>query len=162
MPLHDDAERIIRRNLELLQRGERVKPVTIGELTDKQLDELNKARNSRNLPTVNKTVLFVGTHPYNSRVRGDGYSIDDVVEQIKSAMSEQSVIVSHPKMTALVNKGGRKDRDGKLIKDRAVLECTNRNPRIEMLSIIPEGDGRAPHQKQKDKSRVSAALSSNV
>ena len=144
MPLNADAERLIRANLEQIQRGERVRIVTIGELTDKQLEALNRARDQRNLPPVHKEVVFLGRHLYTSRIAGDGYSIEEVIEQITSAMRDDSVINSHPKMNALINKIGRKDATGNVVKDKAVLECTSRSPKIELLSVVPEGDGRAP------------------
>src|SRR5664280_3824090 len=93
---------------------------------------------------VHREVVFLGKHLYASRIVGNGYSIEEVIEQIVSAMRDDSVIESHPKMNALINKGGRKDAAGNIVRDKAVLECTNRNPRIELLSVVPEGDGRAP------------------
>ncbi len=98
MPLHQNAIGLIHSNLEVLQRGERVKPIVIGTLTDVQLRVINHERAARThpLPPVIAEVLFMGRHIYKSRIERDGYTIDDVLIQIESAMDSGSVVARSP------------------------------------------------------------------
>ena len=114
----------------------------IGTLTERQLGAINQARQSRAnpLPVVIAEVLFFGKHIYQSRMVGDGYTIDDVLEQVASAMDSVSRFIPTSKAAAIQNYTGRVDRYGSIVRDMAVFECTARHPRPELLSVIPKGD----------------------
>ena len=125
MPLYAHAIELIRANLEALQRGERVKTVSIGTLTPSQLTAINSNRITHNaaLPPVCAEVVFLGGHVYRSRIVGDGYSIDDVIDQIVSAMDEASQLVGNLPMQAVENPTVRLDRYGNQVHDRAILSA---------------------------------------
>jgi hypothetical protein len=138
---------LIRANLEALQRRERrIRPVAIGTLTDAQLAALNreraKAKNPR-APVVAE-ILFVGHHVYKRRHIEDGYTIEDIADQIASALDEKAVFLVTDYMTALENPIEREDRYGNQVRDRAVLECTRLHPRPELFSVVPKGDRIKP------------------
>jgi hypothetical protein len=144
MPLSVNALDLLRVNLDQIRAGQRVKLVTIGILTPEQHSSINAIRLTEGLPEIAAEVVFIGHHIYKSRIAGDGYSIDDVVEQIASAMGIASVVLKTGKMTAMENPNPRADRYGNWIKDRAVFECSARHPRPELFSIVPKGDLRKP------------------
>lgn len=85
MPLSDGALALIRANLEAVQKGNRARPVVIGSLTDPQLAAINDERRARGYPTIVAEVVFMGCHVYASRIERDGYTIDDVLDQIATA-----------------------------------------------------------------------------
>ncbi len=85
MPLYSNAERVIRENLAAASQGIKPQTVTIGELSATQLLSWNTVRVKNHLSAVDGTVFFRGTHIYQSRIVRDGYTVDDVVLQIKSA-----------------------------------------------------------------------------
>ncbi len=153
MPLYPNAQSLIRANLEALQNGKRVKGVAIGTLTATQLNAINAERAAEGgaLPPILEEVIFFGSHAYQSRVLQDGYTIDDVVDQVMSAMDAQSVVVTSTRMTTIQNPIPRADRYGNQIRDKAVLECTRRHPRAELFTVVPKGDTNKP-QKQKSRS----------
>jgi molybdopterin biosynthesis enzyme len=104
MPLYPNADALIRANLEAFQRGERVKPVAIGTLTEQQLAVLNVYRTEElGLPPNVAEVIFIGKHVYDRRVVDDGYTIEDAVEQVMSAMDAQSIVVTGIKLTTMQN-----------------------------------------------------------
>lgn len=72
----------------------------------------------------------------------NGYSIDDVLDQIQSALAEQAKLIPTHRSTVLQNHTNRIDRYGNVVHDEAVLECTARNPRAQLYSVIPKGDGK--------------------
>jgi len=82
MPLSNEACRLIRANLEDLQSGKRARLVVIGTLTEAQLGGINQQRQGPNHPPIVAEIVFVGHHVYKSRIRGDGYTIEDVIQQI--------------------------------------------------------------------------------
>jgi hypothetical protein len=150
MPLYPQASALIRANLEAIQNGHKVKPVAIGTLTYGQLEAINQHRLSHNrtLPPIVAEVIFIGSHIYQSRVARDGYSIDDVIDQIVSAMDAASGLVGNLPMQTIENPAPRTDRYGNRIHDRAVFECMSRHPRPELFSVVPKGDrNRPPKQK---------------
>ena len=151
MPLYPHAVDLIRENLEQIARGRKVKPVAIGALTEDQLNAINRHRQQQNpnLPAVIGEVLLFGSHIYKSRCIRDGYTIDDVIDQIVSAMDSQSVLVENLPMQAIENPIERDDRYGNLVHDRAVFECMGRRPRPELYSVMPKGDRIRPIEKQK-------------
>ncbi len=108
-------------------------------------------------------VVFVGRHIYERRILFDGYSIDDVVLQIVSAMADSAVIRMSQKMTALQSTQKRSDGYGNDVTDEAVLECTGKYPRPELYSVIPKGDDIKPGpQQQTEKGRDEATPSVEV
>jgi|SRR5271166_2303241 len=153
MPLYSHALALVRANLEAIQEGRKVKPVAIGRLTDDQREAINRHRLSRNqtlLPIVAE-VVFIGSHIYQSRVVRDGYCIDDVIDQIVSAMDAASKLIGNLPMQTIENPAPRADRYGNQIHDRAVFECMSKHPRPELFSVVPKGDKIRP-LKQKGRS----------
>lgn len=146
MPLYPNGLALIRANLEAIQRGQRVHAVAIGTLTADQLAGINSSRATEPnpLPPVIDEVLFIGLHVYKSRVIRDGYSIEEVIEQIESAMGAASVFIETHTMTAIQNQTERADRYGNRVKDRAIFECTTKHPRPELFSVMPKGDNIKP------------------
>lgn len=147
MPLNPDARQILRASLVMLAQGEKPLVVTIGYLTVEQHTTINEHRATQKLPALESAeVVFLGRHLYNSRVVTDGYTIDDILDQIESAMSANSMVIATHKMTALKNKTARNDRYGNLVCDEAVFELTQRRPKAELLSVIPKGDKNKPQR----------------
>jgi hypothetical protein len=150
MPLYPQAIALIRANLEAIRNGQRAKPVAIGRLTDAQLKAINQHRMAHNatLPPIIAEVILIGSHIYQSRITRDGYTIDDVIDQIASAMDSASGLIGNLPMQTIENPAPRKDRYGNQIHDRAVFECMSRHPRPELFSVVPKGDKfRPPKQK---------------
>lgn len=142
MPLYENAIDIIKSNLEQLQNGERPKFVAIGKLTNEQLESINKKQVEKGLPIVQcNEILYMGRHHYESRVLKDGYTISDLIKQIESALSENSVIENN-KVLKSTNK--RNDGYGNMVEDWAVFEMTAKRPRMELFSVIPKGDNNKP------------------
>jgi type IV secretory pathway VirJ component len=142
MPLYANALDLIRANLELVKAGEKPRVVSIGYLTETQHQAINAIRTKEGKPLLAEPmVLFMGRHLYESR-SAQGYTIDDMVAQVASAMSEQSIAEAHHKMTGIRNHTPRDDGYGKQVKDLGVFELYARRPKAELLSVIPKGDGR--------------------
>jgi hypothetical protein len=142
MPLYENAAALIRANLEQFRPDVKVKvkAVAIGTLSDVQLAAIHAKQQEEELPLITGEVLFIGWHIYKSRVLRDGYTIDDVVDQIVSGMSCDSVVLEDASMTAMENPNARLDRYGNDVRDRVVFECTSRHPRPELFGVIPKGD----------------------
>jgi hypothetical protein len=142
LPLYEHAIDLIRANLEQLAKGNKVRPVAIGTLTEMQLAAINHSRQFRSnpMPPVIAEVLFIGQHIYNSRVVRDGYSLEDVIEQIASAMDSAAVFIPTSRAAAIQNHIARRDAYGNSVQDMAIFECTARHPRPELFSIVPKGD----------------------
>ena len=130
--------------MEQIRDGQKPKLVVIGTLTANQLAEINANRHVQELPPIIGEVVFVGKHIYKSRVVQDGYTIEDVLDQIVSAMECVAVVVQTLKMTGMENPTPRLDRYGNHVRDRAVFECSARHPRPELLSVMPKGDTIKP------------------
>jgi hypothetical protein len=145
MPLVDGAEKHIRKNLQYIRNGRKAHPKVIARLTDAQLAKLNEERASRGFPPMRPEVLFVGQHIYDSRIVKDGYSVDDVLAQIASALDEASIFHVNPR-TALVSSTTRDDGYGNSVQDQGIFECSVRYPKPELQSVIPKGD----HIKPRD------------
>jgi len=144
MPLHTNSKPLIRINLHLIASGERAKVVSIGTLTEAQHQAVNAHRAQEGLPALeNPEILFLGRHLYNSR-SADGYTIDDMLAQIESALSAESEVVPTQKMTGLRNPTAREDGYGNHVHDVAILELTARRPKAELFSAIPRGDHIKP------------------
>lgn len=148
MPLYENAAALIRANLEQFRPDvkARVKAVAIGTLSDVQLAAIHAKQTESGLPLIVAEVLFVGWHIYKSRVLRDGYTIDDVVEQVVSGMSCDSVVLEDASMTAMENPNTRLDKYGNVVRDRVVFECMARHPRPELFSVIPKGDFVKPRK----------------
>ena len=144
MPLYPNGEHQIRKNLGKVSKGITPYPVKVGKLTDAQLADLNNERSNRKMKPMKGEIVFVGRHMYERRVLADGYSIDDVVKQIVSALDEKSVVRMSPKMTAIQSSQLREDEYGNKVRDEAVLECTMKYPKPELYSVIPKGDDIKP------------------
>ncbi len=147
MPLLANAKDLILKNLLKVHHGRRAKPVVIGSLTDVQLAALNTERQQRGFKPMIAELVFVGNHIYDSRVREDGYSFDDVIAQVYSAMHETAILSHSPKMSGLVSSAKRDDGYGNNVTDNGVLECSMRFPRPELYSVIPKGDYNKPPKK---------------
>ena len=156
MGLHQDAESLIRSNLELaarwfaLERTARPRQpiVRIGELSEVQLTTINQQRQEEELPPVVAAVLFDGRHLYESRCIEDGYTIDEVIEMISVAFSDEAR-VAPGWSTVLISPTIRVNNAGKSVRDEAVFECHGKLPHPELLSVIPRGDGKDHSTKKK-------------
>jgi hypothetical protein len=148
MPLYPNAKVLIRKNLHALQAGERAPRVAIGRLTRPQIEAVNAQQAAKGLPLSIDEVIFVGRHIHKSRILGDGYTIEDVLDQIESAMGEGAQVIANNYMTAIRNPTVRADRLGNLVHDEAILECSRYRPNPEVFSVVPKGDKIKP-QKQK-------------
>jgi len=144
MPLSDGASALIRANLEQLQRGNRARLVVIGTLTDAQLCAINDERRAHGYPPMVAEIVFIGRHVHQSRIERDGYSVDDVLDQIASAMDAAAVVIQTAGMTAMENPASRADRYGNAVRDRLIFECSARHPRPELFSVVPKGDHIKP------------------
>ncbi|WP_204526586.1 hypothetical protein [Cronobacter sakazakii] len=152
VPLYDNAKPTLRAHIEAIQRGEKVPVIVIGELTEEQFNEIRKMQLEKELPLLeSKEILYLGKHNYNSRTK-DGYCIEDIILQIESALSPDS-IVNATRGTILENPHPRIDGYGNAVNDRAVLEMTSRRPKTELFSVMPKGDLIKPQ---------AAASSTNV
>ncbi len=149
MPLYGDAESRIRFNLTRIATGERAPSIEIGFLTETQFTELNTGRSSLGLHLLEQNeILFVGRHLYNSRSK-DGYTVDDMIEQIVSALSPLSVVNIGPTWSRIDNPVPRSDRYGNIVNDRGVFEMTAKKPRAELFSVMPKGDAIKPIKTKK-------------
>lgn len=151
MPLNPTAKDAIRANLERVAKGEKPKPIDIGELTPTQFAEINAYRSEHGLPAlVSAVVCYVGKHHWEGRSL-QGYSIEEMLTQIESAMSEHSIVQMNGNQTAMQNMAWRDNGDGKMVRDKATFELMQQKPKAELLSVIPKGDGRPDMRKKKRK-----------
>jgi hypothetical protein len=148
LPLYPDARNLIRKNLEALQIGQRVPRIAVGRLTKIQIETVNAQQSAEDLPLSIEEVVFVGRHIHKRRILKDEYTIDDVIDQIDSALSEGAEVIANDYMTAIRNPIARIDRLGDKINDEAILECSKYRPNPDVFSVIPKGDKIKP-QKQK-------------
>jgi hypothetical protein len=146
MPLAPDGEALIRKNLLKIRRGKKAQQYIIGRFTEAQLTVINAQRAQRGWEPLVADILFNGRHVYESRCKRDGYSIDDVVVQIISALSATSIPHLDRASTVLRAPTERDDGHGHKVRDEAVFECTNRHPNAELFSVAPKGDGKEPHK----------------
>jgi hypothetical protein len=142
MPLYDNGLDLVRANLEAIARGEKVRILAIGALTGAQLAAINASRATLPYPAdpIIAEIKFLGRHISKSRITQDGYTVDDVLDQVASALADGAVLVKTQKATVLQNRVPRMDRYGSLVQDQAVLECTTRHPWPELFSVIPKND----------------------
>ncbi len=124
-----------------------MRPVVIGTLTDAQLAAINDERRAGRYPPIGKDVVFMGRHVYTSRIERDGYTIDDVIDQIISGMDSAAVVLRSPTMTAMENPVERMDQYGNSVRDRVIFECAGRYPRPELL--LSHTERRRPLKAEK-------------
>jgi hypothetical protein len=121
--------------------------ITIGEFTQTQFAYINLGRRKLDLHELAENrIVFIGRHLYTSRSQ-DGYSIDDIVTQIRSALSADAVAQIQKSMSCTQNPNPRDDGYGNAVRDRAIFEMTARKPRAELYSVIPKGDAKKPKEK---------------
>ncbi len=145
MPLFDNAEYLIRANLEQLAANKRVRAVEIGTFTLEQFEAINRLKQGQGLPPLEDPgIVFIGSHAYKSRVVRDGYTIDDMVLQIMAALAVTSICKSSPTMTALQSTVRRDDGYGNEVLDEVIFELTQRKPKAELYSVVPKGDRNKP------------------
>lgn len=144
MPLYADGVDRIRFSLLKLQAGERAPLTGIGFLTDAQFEDLNTRRAGFDLHLLEQNeIIFMGRHMYASRSK-DGYTVDDIIDQIASALSHDSVMDISDTWSCIDNPTARADRYGNSVHDRGVFEMTAKKPRAELYSVIPKGDNNKP------------------
>lgn len=140
-----DVDSQIRENLNCIDRGDRAKFITIGYFTDIQFRDINNYRAKYNLPALlSNEIIYMGRHHYNSRVIRDGYSIDDLIEQIKNSLNKDSVVVINKKGSCLQSAHARDDGYGNTVTDFAVFEFTAHKPKAELFCVVPRGDTIKP------------------
>lgn len=155
MPLYDHIKITLRSHLEAISRGDRVPVIVVGELTDEQFEKIRDLQRNEGLTLLeSKEILYLGKHNYNSRSK-ENYSIDDMIMQIESALSVDS-IVSMKRGTTLENPHPRIDGYGNSVNDRAVLEMTSRKPKAELFSVMPKGDNIKPQATSNDNDNTAA------
>jgi hypothetical protein len=154
MPLNKDAERLIRGNIAVIKRGQKPRPVIIGCLTDEQLEQINNFRRQHNFQEIVKEILFVGTHLYRSRVEQDGYTVEEILSQIESALCAESRLIPSLKMTVIENPEHRHDGIASKVRDQAVFECTGKFPHPELYSVIPTGDDCTRQKRRATRRRL--------
>lgn len=155
MPLYPNALQLIRSSLEQIALGNKPAAIAIGTLTDAQRDAINHARATRTnhlgkpapFPPIQAEIVMIGRHLYNSRVVKDGYTIDEVLMQISNALSERASYIHTLKATLIQDRSGRTNQYGEFVRDEAVLECSAKYPRPELLSVIPKGE-LAPNERK--------------
>ena len=96
MPLFHNARTLIQANLECCRLGTKPSAVAIGCLTKIQLDAINAKRVEDQLRVIAAEVVFIGLHLFKSRALKDGYSIEDMLDQIESAMCAESTVIAIP------------------------------------------------------------------
>jgi hypothetical protein len=158
MPLYENAEQLIRGNIAVIKRGQKPRAVVIGYLTEAQLHAINAYRSSRGWELIEKDIVFVGCHVYDSRVVRDGYTEDDLLAQIRSAFSETCKLIPTHKMTVLQNPKQRESGYGCRVRDELTLECSARFPRSELCSVVPRGDKNHKPIKLKEAALVASSV----
>ena len=87
MPLYPDAKTRIVANLEVIAEGGRVALIAVGMFTEQQFADLNAVRRGLSLHEIeSREIVFIGRHIYARRSK-DGYTVEDMVLQIESALS---------------------------------------------------------------------------
>ena len=123
--------------------------ISIGYLTEIQHQAINAIREREGKPLLQEPIiLFMGRHLYESRSE-DGYTIDDMIIMVESALSAESIAHAHHKMTGIMNHSARDDGYGNQVKDLGVFELYARRPKAELLSVIPKGDDNKPKDRRK-------------
>jgi hypothetical protein len=137
----------MRLNLERIRDGKEVKTIVIGTLTPEQLEAINAHKLEQELPLIINEITFVGRHIYQSRVEENGYTIEDVLDQIYSGMDPSSVVDADGWQTGLKNPVKRTDRYGKQVNDLVTFLCSSKDSCPELWGVIPKGDRRYKAKK---------------
>jgi hypothetical protein len=156
MPLLPSARNKIRVNLQKISAKKPVHYVQVGHLTPEQLAGVNAFLTAKGFAPVSGEVFFRGTHIYDSRIAKDGYSIDDVIDQITNGMDVASICIEENKMSAIRNETERLDIYGSTVKDTVVFRCGGRTT-PELYSVIPKGDV-TPNDRRKQALKSEEAL----
>lgn len=144
MPLYEGILDALHAHLARVLAGERVPLIEIGQLTPEQHQALNLLRAAKGLPGAESPgIVYIGKHHVESRCP-QGYTVADLVLQISASTAADAEPIFMGKMTSLRSRHARPDGYGCMVFDQAVLEMTARKPRVEVFSVIPKGDGRAP------------------
>jgi len=149
MPLYADGMKKIRRNLLQVQSGQKPWVAKVGFFTPDQITQINEARISMGFPALLPEILFHGSHLYQSRCVEDAYTIDQVLEEIESAFSADSVVSPSRPSVVIRNPNKRRDHNGMLVNDEAVFECSGRQPYADLYSVVPVGDGLKEKPKRR-------------
>lgn len=149
MPVHPDRVDAICAHLERVKKGERTKPLDIGELTAAQFAAINAGRTAQSLPTlVSAVIVYVGRHHFERRYLGDGYTILDMVAQLQSGLAATAVVDCGPRRTLLRSITPRHDGYNNVVFDEVVLELMQYKPKAEAYAVIPKGDKNRPPKRQ--------------
>jgi hypothetical protein len=100
-------------------------------------------------PALRSEILFHGSHLFKSRCVENPYTIDQVLEQIQSALSDASVVDPSRPSVVIRNPNKRTDHNGAQVNDEAVFECSGRAPYADLYSVVPEGDGLKERVKRR-------------
>lgn len=160
MPLFADGLKKTRKALELAAANRWSPYQNIGFFTPDQLADMNAMRQKIGQPPLEATIVCNGKHLYDSRCTKDGYSIDEVVEQVEIAFNRASEASNQGWSTVLRSTSDRFNEEGNAIRDELVFECSAKHPNASLFSVIPRGDGRGPSAKKKAPRR--GAFSQNV
>ncbi|OFV50045.1 hypothetical protein [Oligella sp. HMSC09E12] len=140
----------IRKGLLDISNGENNKYVRLKDaMTPQQFDSLVTQRKAMDAsyPFKNNFIIDLD-HIYDTRVLRDGYNIDDVMKQVKSATSRKSEVFVDParKQNNLINPYGRDDGYGNVVKDRIGIDLRGVP---QYRTVIPKGDTVMPTKKRK-------------
>lgn len=134
--------------LEAVSHGEKVKPIDLAKLTDAQLAKLNEYRAVLGQPLfTTPDAIYRGTHHLESRGVKNPNSIDELLAQLESGLSDNSRVILERAGPALKNPIKRTTEFGDAVNDKAVL-IAGRGNVPEVQSIIPIGDRFGPKGKQ--------------
>lgn len=114
-----------------------------------QLVDMNAMREKVGQPPLEAIIVCNGKHLYKSRCTKDGYSIDEVVEQVEIAFDRANEVANAGWATVLRSTTDRFNEEGNAIRDELVFECSAKQPNASLFSVIPRGDGRGPVAKKK-------------
>lgn len=139
MPINPEDLGKIRGLLGAIEAGKPTTRLTLDNpLTPQQFSDLQAARQASGLPApAQNEFQFRGSHLYNSRSM-DGYTVDDMMKQLESGTSANSVItVDRNGRVNLQNPVPRDDGYGNQVNDTVTFELSGRP---EIFSVIPKGD----------------------
>jgi hypothetical protein len=149
VPLYKDGLKKIRRSLELVASKQWSPYEKVGKFTVDQLEAFNAIRIKEGRKPIEEIIVCNGKHLYNSRCVKDGYSIDEVIEQVEIAFEVATQVEkTRGWATTLRNPGTRTDSEGHVIRDEIAFECNENHLRASLYSVIPRGDGRGPGAKR--------------
>ena len=152
MPFYHKKKGELLSHLQKIINGERVPVIEIGHLTEEQHQEINKARDELEYPPLlSPEILYLGKHHVSSRHGKDGYTAEDILDQIVHILDVDVEIPVTRRQTKMVSKTLRKDAYGNDIIDNGILELMSRKPKAELYSVIPKGDSIKPNYLKAQK-----------